>query len=146
MLISDVIKVLGDSSLGDFPWGVAVADTINLFTPDERRLSTASNGADVEKAIESLDADTRALIMRARIDPRKGVVKQPMGGGMEVEHSIDADPSGELIKSMMTPPFIFTIFLVTGVVATAIFMLKSLVGKSPIDWGALLTAIYHAFK
>ncbi|MNI45233.1 hypothetical protein D3C76_37180 [compost metagenome] len=153
MLIADVVKVLGNTTLKEFPWGCAVRDTVNLFTVDPFRLSDASTGTDVLAALESLPVENRDLVLKASIDPNRRCTTTPIGGGMVVEHVDSGTLTGDelvadnaaLRNAMLTPQFMGVSLLVLSGVSLAGYMISTLSVHEDIDWGAVASAFFKVF-
>lgn len=139
MLISDVIRVLGDSSLKEFPWGCVVKDTINLFAKNEFRLTDNSTGKDVLASLESLGDDVKELVLKASVDTARCSITQPVGGGMVVEHNGDpqSDPTVELWNAVVSPKFIVVASIVMAVIMITVNMLFRLPGHSGMSFAVL---------
>ncbi|QTH80229.1 hypothetical protein PA10_00029 [Pseudomonas phage pPa_SNUABM_DT01] len=156
MLISDVIKVLGNTTLKEFPWGCAVRDTVNVFAVDPYRLTDASTGVDVLAALESLPEENRDLVMRASIDPNRRCTTTPIGGGMVVEH-VDRKPepapdsdevtadTAALRHALMNPQFMGVFFMVFLGLCMAGYMISTLSVHNGIDWSAVFSAFWKVF-
>lgn len=154
MLISDVIKVLGNTTLKEFPWGCAVRDTVNLFAVDPYRLTDVSTGSDVLAALESLPAENRDLVLKASIDPNRRCTTTPIGGGMVVEH-VDRKPSDNtddviadtvaLRHALMNPQFMAVFLMVFLGICTAAYMVSTLSVHNEIDWGVVFSAFWKVF-
>jgi hypothetical protein len=128
--MSDVIKVLGTEPLNEFPWGVWVKDTVNLFVDENARLMDESTGEDVLASLNTLPEEQRELILRAQLDPAHHCVVSPVGGGMVLE--IDEqplEPAAEvkaLVTAMQTPQFLVSSTMVGLVVLASLWMVSTL--------------------
>lgn len=67
MLLKDVLKVVGESELGSFPWGRSVVSVVNGFVDEEYQISLKSKGDDVNRAIESIPEEGRETVLSARM-------------------------------------------------------------------------------
>lgn len=128
MLLSDVVKVLGDRTLGEFPWGCVVKDTVNLFAEEDLKLKLTSTGADVTSALEAMSDTNRELLSNAQLDVRRSCVITPLGGGLDVVH-------GDAETSIKFGHFQALTALVVGVVMiVSLIMVSSLAGNEKTDW------------
>lgn len=136
MLLSDVIKVIGDDELEEFPWGCVVVDTVNLFVTEEFRLKLSSTGHDVDRALNSLGADVKDLVLRANLDTSHCRITAPVGGGMvvEFEETTPEDETRKLCKAMKSPVFVAVAVAVATMTIVAMIMISLLPGNGSIDW------------
>lgn len=143
MQMSDVIKVVGDSSLKEFPWGNMVIDTINLFAKNEFRLNENSTGDDVMRSLDSLGQEVKDLVLKAEIDPSRCSITQSVGGGMVVKHTDENydDPTVQLWRVMLSPKFIVVTTIVCVIVVVALNMVFRLSANDDLSWQALIDAI-----
>lgn len=143
MQMSDVIKVVGESSLKEFPWGNMVKDTINLFAKNEFRLNENSTGNDVLRSLDSLGHEVKDLVLKATIDPSRCSVTQPVGGGMVVKHTDEChdDPTVQLWRAMLSPKFVVVTTIVCVIVVVALNMVFRLSAHDDLSWQALIDAI-----
>lgn len=143
MQMSDVIKVVGDSSLKEFPWGNVVKDTINLFAKNEFHLNENSTGDDVMRSLDSLGQEVKELVLKAAIDPSRCSITQSVGGGMVVKH-IDEnhdDPTVQLWRAVLSPKFIVVTTIVCVIVVVALNMVFRLSANDDLSWQVLIDAI-----
>ena len=143
MQMSDVIKVVGDSSLKEFPWGNVVKDTINLFAKNEFHLNENSTGDDVMRSLDSLGQEVKELVLKAAIDPSRCSITQSVGGGMVVKH-IDEnhdDPTVQLWRAVLSPKFIVVTTIVCVIVVVALTMVFRLSANDDLSWQVLIDAI-----
>jgi hypothetical protein len=148
MFLSDVVRVLGESPLRDFPWGVMVANTINLFTEEEHRLTEESTGEDVHSALNSLTDEVRELVLRARLDVHSGKITAPAGGNMVIEYEDGEDKTltePDFSKVMSSPVFIAVMTTVTLIIFAAMYMFSNLAANRDIDWTSMVTGILSIF-
>lgn len=141
MLLADVIKVIGNESLDEFPWGCVVVDTINLFVEEEYRLKPNSTGQAIDRALGSLDDNVKDLVLKANLDTRSCRITTPVGGGMVVEFDEQVPSTKEevlrLKRAIKSPIFLTTsVFVGTGVIL-ALSLMSLLPGHGGIDWIAL---------
>lgn len=143
MQMSDVIKVVGDSSLKEFPWGNVVKDTINLFAKNEFRLNENSTGDDVMRSLDSLGQEVKDLVLKVAIDPSRYSVTQSVGGGMVVKHTNEnlEDPTVQLWRAVLSPKFIVVTTIVCVIVVVALNMVFRLSANDDLSWQALIDAI-----
>lgn len=143
MQMSDVIKVVGDSSLKEFPWGNVVKDTINLFAKNEFRLNENSTGNDVMRSLDSLEQEVRDLVLKAAIDPSRCSITQSVGGGMVVKHTDENhdDPTVQLWRAMLSPKFIVVTTIVCVIVVVSLNMVFRLSANDDLSWQVLIDAI-----
>lgn len=140
MLLSDVVKVLGERTLGEFPWGCVVKDTVNLFAEEDLKLKLTSTGDDVNRALEAMSDTNRTLLHNAQLDPSRSCMITPVGGGMDVVH-------GEPDLPVTFGHFQFATALVVGVVIVASFlMVSNLAINEKTDWKAVGTMIWGIVK
>ncbi|MND13222.1 hypothetical protein D3C76_418010 [compost metagenome] len=148
MLMSDVIKVLGDTPLKAFPWGCVVKDTVNLFVDEPNRITEDSTGKDVTTALDSLPAEQRDLVLRAKLDPTRRCVATPAGGGMVIEHedeSATLDDTAALRRAMLTPQFMMTMLTVVMPLAMGSYMISNLAAHKDFHWGEVFSAFFKVF-
>lgn len=143
MQMSDVIKVVGDSSLKEFPWGNVVKDTINLFANNEFRLNEDSTGNDVLRSLDSLGQEVKDLVLKAAIDPSRCCITQSVGGGMVVKHTDENhdDPTVQLWRAMLSPKFIVVTTIVCVIVVVSLNMVFRLSANDDLSWQVLIDAI-----
>lgn len=143
MQMSDVIKVVGDSSLKEFPWGNVVKDTINLFAENEFRLNETSTGNDVMRSLDSLGQEVKDLVLKAAIDPSRCSITQSVGGGMVVKHTDENhdDPTVQLWRAMLSPKFIVVTTIVCVIVVVALNMVFRLSANDDLSWQVLIDSI-----
>jgi hypothetical protein len=67
MTLDDVLKVVGNSSLTDFPWGRNVALLVNGFTPVDVNLKHDSTGQELKDAIDRVPEPNRTLLLNAQV-------------------------------------------------------------------------------
>ncbi len=141
MLLSDVIKVIGEDALEEFPWGCVVVDTVNLFVTEEFRLTMASTGHDVNLALNSLGEDVKDLVLRANLDTGHCRITAPVGGGMvmEFEETTPEEETRKLCKAMKSPVFVTVALVVVSMTVGAMVMISLLPGHTPIDWVEVVT-------
>lgn len=133
MLLSDVVNVLGDQPLSEFPWGCVVRDTVNLFAEKDLKLTLTSSGSDLQRALSAMSEDNRTLLNRAQLDTGRARVIQPVGGGMVLEHADDElEPSIVFNRTSIT-----TAMIVGSVILISVFMLSSLSINKDTDWNAI---------
>lgn len=148
MLMSDVIKVLGNTPLKAFPWGCVVKDTVNLFVDEPNRITDESTGMDVTTALDSLSAEQRDLVLQAKLDPGRRCVATPAGGGMVIEHegeSATLDDTAALRRAMLNPQFM-TVAAMVGVPLTmATFMISNLAAHRGFSWLEVGKALFQVF-
>lgn len=140
MLLSDVVKVLGDRTLGEFPWGCVVRDTVNLFAEEPLKLTMTSTGTDLTRAIEAMSESNQTLLNNAQLDTKRSCVIQDVGGGMVVEHG-EAD-----LPAVFGFFQFFTAMVVGIIVIAAIIMFGSLSVFEKTDWTALGKAGWEIVK
>lgn len=148
MKITDVIKVMGSTPLGMFPWGCTVRDSVNLFLdPKVIQLTDKSTGADIQSALDSLPNDVRQLILIANLDPSRHCITTPMGGGMVVEHTevdVVVENPVEGLKNALTRPLsVATTGVVVAVVLVAVFLASGLSANKDFDWKGLFRAAFE---
>lgn len=136
MQMSDVIKVLGNTPLKEFPWGCIVKDTVNLFASEGHLLTDESSGEDVHAALDSMLPDVRDLVLSANVDPTRCMVTSPMGGGMVLEYSeeVIGHDVVELRKAMLTPQFVASATMVTIVLIASLVAVSSLSVNQGFEW------------
>lgn len=143
MLLSDVVKVLGDRPLGDFPWGCVVRDTVNLFAELNLKLTLTSTGDDLTRALDAMSESNRALLNNAQLDTGRTCMITPAGGGMVIEHG---DVEGAI------PPIVFgqfqivTAMVVLAVLLGAMSMFASLGVNKGTDWKEVGSFLWDAAK
>lgn len=149
MLMSDVLKVLGNTPLKEFPWGCWVKDSVNLFVDEDARLTDESTGEDVLTSLATLEADVRALVLAAHLDPARHCVISPVGGGMVVQHE---EPPLEqeaeiaaLVNAMHSPQFLISATVVSLVVFAALWMVSTLSVHDNVDILAAVMAFLKVF-
>lgn len=148
MLMSDVIKVLGNTPLKAFPWGCVVKDTVNLFVDEASRITEESTGMDVTTALDSLSADTRELVLQARLDPTRKCVATPAGGGMVIEHegeSATLDDTAALRRAVLNPQFMLVSFMVVLPLSMSAYMISNLAAHRDFRWGEVFSAFFKVF-
>lgn len=87
MQIQDVLKVVGLSTLGSFPWGVRVINLVNSFLPEGTELTLDSTGEDLEKALASLTDNQRSTLLTATISFRRNDLPEESQEIIERGHS-----------------------------------------------------------
>jgi hypothetical protein len=128
MLLSDVVKVLGDRALGEFPWGCVVKDTVNLFAAEPLKLKLTSTGPDLTRALDEMSETNRTLLHNAQLDASRSCMITDVGGGMVVAH-------GEVEPPAVFGHFQFFTALVVGlVIIGALVMFSNLSINSATDW------------
>lgn len=133
MLLSDVVKVLGDRTLGEFPWGCVVKDTVNLFAEDTLKLKLTSTGSELTRALDAMSETNRNLLHNAQLDTNRACMITPVGGGMVVEHGdVDADPPAKFGFFQA-----FTALIVSVVLIGAFLMFANLSINEKTDWKAV---------
>lgn len=130
MLLSDVVKVLGDQPLSEFPWGCVVKDTVNLFTPNDLKLTLTSTGADLSRALDAMSETNRTLLHSAQLDASRSCVITPVGGGLVVEHGNQEVPEAPLLTRVN----LITGFIVVNVLLICFQMFSSLTINEDTDW------------
>ncbi|MNB58471.1 hypothetical protein D3C87_332240 [compost metagenome] len=148
MLMSDVIKVLGNTPLKAFPWGCVVKDTVNLFVDETNRITEDSTGMDVTTALDSLPAEQRDLVLRAKLDPTRRCVATPAGGGMVIEHegeSATLDDTAALRRAVLTPQFMTSAFLVVLPLSMGAIMISNLAAHRDFHWSEFFSAVWKVF-
>lgn len=148
MLLSDVIKVLGNTPLKAFPWGCVVKDTVNLFVDESNKITEDSTGMDVTTALDSLSAETRDLVLRAQLDPARQCVATPAGGGMVIEHegeSATLDDTAALRSAVLSPLFMTCLAMVFVPLTMASYMISNLSVHKGFHWGELFSALFKVF-
>lgn len=90
MQIQDVLKVVGLSTLGSFPWGARVINLVNSFLPEGTELTLDSTGEDLEKALNSLTEVQRTTLLTATISFRRNDIPE------ESEEIIEKGYSGRI--------------------------------------------------
>lgn len=128
MLLSDVVKVLGDRTLGEFPWGCVVKDTVNLFAEESLKLKLTSTGPDLTRALDAMSETNRTLLHNAQLDTGRSCVITPVGGGMDVVHG-DTDPPTVFGHSQ----FVTGLF-VSVVLTVSLVMFSNLSINESTDW------------
>lgn len=130
MKISDVIMILGNTPLSEFPWGCIVKTTINLFVDDEHRVTESSTGLDVHAALGTLPKETRDIVLSASIDADRCCAVTSIGGGMAIEHVDEETTSQEdlaaLRQAVFAPQFIAFAVLVVVPLAMGALLLSNL--------------------
>lgn len=148
MLMSDVIKVLGNTPLKAFPWGCVVKDTVNLFVEEPNKITEDSTGMDVTTALDTLSAETRDLVLQAKLDPTRRCVATPAGGGMVIEHesaSATLDDTAALRSAMLNPQFMAITCMVLVPLTMASVMISNLSAHRDFHWGELFSALWKVF-
>lgn len=148
MLMSDVIKVLGNTPLKAFPWGCVVKDTVNLFVEEANKITDDSTGTDVTTALDSLPAEQRDLVLRAKLDPTRRCVTTSAGGGMDIEHGGGAatlDDTAALRRAVLTPQFMMTVMVVFLPLAMAAIMISNLAAHRDFHWSEAFSALWKVF-
>lgn len=131
MLLSDVVKVLGERSLGEFPWGCVVKDTVNLFAEEDLKLKLTSTGADVTSALAAMSDTNRELLSNAQLDVNRSCVITPLGGGMDLVH-------GDTETAVKFGHFqAFTALVVGVVMIVSMVMVSNLSINEKTDWKAI---------
>ena len=143
MLLSDVVKVLGDRPLGDFPWGGVVRDTVNLFAEINLKLTLTSTGDDLTRALDGMSESNRALLNSAQLDTSRTTVITPAGGGMVVEHG---DVPVDATSIVFNKFHIVTATVVVMVLMGAMSMFASLGVNKGQDWKEVGKFIFDAAK
>ena len=136
MLLSDVEKVLGDRPLSEFPWGCVVRDTVNLFAREDLKLTLASTGADLVKALDAMPESNRILLNSAQLDARRSCVVTPIGGGLVVEHPGESNVSTDG-PSLFTGLNLATMFVVVNVLLIAMLLFSTTAAGHDVDWSEL---------
>ena len=140
MLLSDVVKVLGDRTLGEFPWGCVVKDTVNLFAEEDLKLKLTSTGTDVTSALAAMSDTNRELLSNAQLDVNRSCVITPLGGGLDVVH-------GDAETSVKFGHFQALTALVVGVVMiVSMVMVSDLAVNEKTDWKAIGTMAWSIVK
>lgn len=148
MLMSDVIKVLGDTPLKAFPWGCVVKDTVNLFVDEPNKITEDSTGMDVTTALDSLPADTRDLVLQAKLDPTRRCVATPAGGGMVIEHEGETatlDDTAALRRAMLSPQFMLVTCMVVLPITISTYMISNLSAHKTFSWSEVFSAMWKVF-
>jgi len=152
MLMSDVIKVLGDTPLKAFPWGCVVRDTVNLFVMDTNRLTENSTGMDVTAALESLPLETRDLVLQAKLDPGRRCMDTPVGGGLvlrnEEEETLPTavmDDTAALRRALLSPQFLMIAFMVVIPLTMCTIMISNLSIHKDFSWAEVGAALFKMF-
>ena len=142
MLLSDVVNVLGDQPLSAFPWGCVVRDTVNLFAEQNLKLTLASSGEDLNRALSAMNEDNRNLLHRAQLDASRACVIQQVGGGMVLEHSdAELEPLIVLDRAIIT-----TALVVGSVILMSFIMLGSLSVHKDTDWAGIKEIVVDVGK
>ncbi len=145
MQLSDVMKVIGDDSLDEFPWGCVVIQTINLFVADAYRLTPASTGIDVNRALDSLEPSIKGLVLAANLDAQSCRITAPVGGGMVLEFDDEQDEARtsdtHVGKPWTNPIFLIAASLVAVILVASVVMLSTLSTHQDVDWGELLLQV-----
>ena len=142
MLLSDVVKVLGERTLGEFPWGCVVKDTVNLFAEEPLKLKLTSTGADVTVALGAMSDTNRELLANAQLDVNRSCVITPIGGGLDVVHG-----DGDAETAVKFGHFQALTALVVGVVMiVSIVMFSDLSINEKTDWKAIGTMAWSIVK
>lgn len=68
MILQDVMKVVGNSPLLDFPWGQNVILLVNSFTSEDFNLTAASTGSDLISAMLHVEESNRTMLLNAKVD------------------------------------------------------------------------------
>lgn len=68
MILQDVMKVVGNSPLLDFPWGQNVILLVNSFTSEDFNLTAASTGSDLIDAMLHVEESNRTMLLNAKVD------------------------------------------------------------------------------
>lgn len=148
MLMSDVIKVLGDTPLKSFPWGCTVRDTVNLFVESDHRITEESTGAGVKAALNTLSPDTKALVLQAKLDTARNCMATSAGGGLVMEHGdpVNAlEDTNALYRMLLTPQFIGLTSAVVMPVLLAGFLISRLDIHKNIPWKEVFTTMFSTF-
>jgi hypothetical protein len=92
MILDDVLRVVGDSALSDFPWGRNVVLLVNGFTPVDTNLKLDSTGIELKEAMLNVAEEHRALLLNARvfIDDNHGLScsNDAVIGAVKAEHKV----------------------------------------------------------
>lgn len=138
MLLSDVVNVLGDRPLSEFPWGCTVRDTVNLFAEHNLKLTLTSTGDDLNRALDAMTEIHRTLLCEAQLDASRACVIQPIGGGLVIESTapdeIQPEAETELTLDRKT---ITTGLIVGSVILMCVFMLSTLSVNEGTDWAGI---------
>lgn len=140
MLLSDVVKVLGERALGEFPWGCVVKDTVNLFAEGDLKLKLTSTGEDLTRALDAMSDTNRTLLQNAQLDTGRSCVITPAGGGMDIVHG-EADLPGSFGHFQF-----FTALIVGVVIIASLLMVSNLAINEKTDWKAVGTMIWSIVK
>lgn len=149
MKISDVIMILGNTPLSEFPWGCIVKTTINLFVDDEHRVTESSTGLDVHVALGTLPKETRDIVLSASIDADRCCAVTSIGGGMAIEH-VDAETTSQedlvaLRQAIFTPQFMATAVLVIVPLSLSAILITNLSSNSSFSWKEAVLAFIKVF-
>lgn len=110
MTLGDVLRVVGDSALSDFPWGRNVVLLVNGFTPDDTNLKTSCTGLELKAAMETVAAEHRTLLLNARvlIDDHQGMtcVNDAMISQVNASHKL---------RNLIVLGFALVLCLIAGV-------------------------------
>lgn len=148
MIMSDVIKVLGNTPLKAFPWGCVVKDTVNLFVDETNKITEDSTGTDVTTALDSLSIETRDLVLRAKLDPTRLCVSTPAGGGMVIEHEDEAatlDDTAALRRAILNPQFMLVMCMVILPLTFCTVMISNLSVHRDFQWKDVVVAFFKVF-
>lgn len=130
MLLSDVIKVIGDTPLREYPWGAVVVDTINLFVDVGHQLTDDSTGPDVHRALDSLSDEVKDIVLQANLDTNRRCITAPVGGNMVIEYENTDVDELDFYKASQSPTVIAAGIAVISIVLMAVVMVGSL-GMTP---------------
>ena len=67
MNLGSILKTVGEAALSTTPLGAAVVGAVNMFLPDDKKLSTASTGTQAQQAIQSLSPELQERLMEAEL-------------------------------------------------------------------------------
>lgn len=116
MHLRDVLKVVGESELSRFPWGRNVVSIVNGFVEESYQLTLESKGADVDRAIATINEIEREMVLSAkvRID---GFVAPPVPSAND---DVQIERNNSKTKSIAVFFFIGTLCLIALVMTFSI--------------------------